>query len=1319
MEVTANLSKILLYLSNKRKTIMIQAPVPSNKPTPFKHFIEKIELRCKELEEKGIHLLLSKFLFKSDLLKIYRYLIANQDKFENILNSNSNKEEPFALHISKGIGNRTVQIVQDMDDTFVLILETKKKLANGEKNNKALIRENAIKKTKVCWRIDTPEPMEWKSSVITGEKKVASVKKIALEVQALCKATKSNIPDLPCPLQYSLIGAQYVSKKSKELKFNLYAPREKNALHTVILRAWKNLTEKDVYRMIRGLLWAIQILHSKKLAHQTIQEKNILVFEDQEGYYIRLNDFEHMQSWGSLGALANSYYESPEIRIAYQGSNDHFGEFFRAHSLSYASTILDTLITKKQSLVQFTKSQEYQYVDPSNDMWSLGIIIFDLCVGMFVTKQKDFDIYDHPLIRGLLNPTREQRLTIEQAQQTFYSSHDSLKRKLPKSLVQPKVARFIARLMERARYLKTNELYPELIPYITKLSLQSIYNYLISEPMRFQERLAYTDPSFMHLMAMRIAASQELPRVIQIVEDLDGELVLILETKSKTDKNTKNKNTPIFAGGTKRCKPCWRIDTPQPEEWLSAVAKGKEAVERTIQDALRSQSLCKDTINEMPDLPFPIQYSLIGEPYLHKKTSELKIAIYSPRALNSLNIVIYREWKILTEADSRRITRGLLYAIKIMHTKKLAHQDLHAGNILVFRDLNGMYIKIIDFGSMLPFDQFGAQAPENYEPPELRSAYPENHNFALFYKNHPHSYGAYLQTKLVQHKLNQIPNSPQAQAYQKVNPKGDMFQIGLVLYELYTGIRVSNIVPHEVEAYDNPLIRGLLMANREDRFTIEQAQYISSSYQGSLKRGLPVSRVQAVVARFIATIQVRLRFLQANELYPELRLYITKQDLQTIYEYIVSQAVIIQEKLRYTDPATDLMALRIAKSAVLPRTIQIVQDLKGECVLILETKSKDWRGKKIPSNISLGWKKNKPSWRIDTITPEPTWTTAVIGSEDISKILKYAKNSQLLCKNAKAEEEEEGDLPHPINCSFIGDTYQTKKRPIRQKISIISPRASFDLNKSFTNGKWQNFTAYERNRIARGLLYGIQIIHGLGYVYHDLKPTSILIFEDKRGYYVKLSDFTNIEKEGDYLSSPVLGYEAPETLKAYNRNHNYTDYYKVNNKNVQTYGKFVYDQMLTSAPKTVVTDDEMKKLRKANPKTDMWGLGVLLFEFFMGKLVQIKQHFTQLAENKNELIRGLLQPERDKRLNIEQALALQDNLKEPSLTALNTGCAPQITPVDALSCNVSQMHIQAIELMPQSNTFTPGFNASANQVDLRLDVQAQLKEANSQLRPTS
>ncbi len=881
--------------------------------------------------------------------------------------------------------------------------------------------------------------------------------------------------------------------------------------------------------------------------------------------------------------------------------------------------------------------------------------------------------------------------------------------------------RFFKKIELRCKELEEKGMHPVLGKFILKDGLLKIYRDLINKRDKLEKILdldSNKDPSFMDLMVTRIAASPELPRTFQIVQDLDGECVLVLETKSKTYENTKNKDTPVFSGGTKKGKPCWRIDTPEPEEWVSAVATGIVNVERTIQDALCSQKLCKDTVNEMPDLPFPIQYSLIGTPYLHKKTSEPKVAIYSPRAISSLDIAIDREWKMITEADTRRMTRGLLYAIKIMHAKKLAHQDLHTGNILVFRDLNGMYIKIIDFGIMLPFGQFVAQASKDYEPPEFHSAYREGHANAQFYSSHPNSYGAYLHAKLVRQNPRFTAQSLQSHEYRKANPKNDIFQIGLVLHALYTGIRVSKIVHQEVEAYDNPLIRGLLMANRERRFTIEQAQNLFSSYQGSLKRRLAVTRVQPVVARFLATIRVRLGFLQANELYPELRPYITKYHLQTIYEYILSLADTIEENLAYTDPSVrDLMALRIAKSANLPRTVQIVQDLKGECVLILETKSKDWQGKKIPSNISNSWKKNKPSWRIDTITPEPWWTTVVTGSAYIDKILGCAKSSQLLCKDAKKEEDD--DLPYPINCSLVGDVYLTKKSPIRRKISIVSPRASFDLDKSFNNGQWQNFTAYERNRIAKGLFYGIQIIHGLGYAYHDLKPTSVLLFKDKRGFYAQISDFTNMIRWGEYDSSPVIGYEDPEILYAYNRNHSYTNYYKVNNKNDLTYGKFVYAQMLALSPQPrVITDDEMKVLRKVNPKTDMWGLGVLLYQFFIGASTLTKAHFMQLTENKNELIRGLLQSERSKRLDITHAIALQKHLTEPSLTVLNTGATPQITPIEDLSNKVDKIDIKDIALLPRANTLTPGFNANIDQSDSKQDMGAQARNTNGELNNT-
>ncbi len=1009
---------------------MISAP--SKNEAVFDNFFKKLEQRGEELKKGNYSHPLSKHISKNALLKIYEGLLCNRNDVElQLKDSDGNLKRLRLLKFAK---ERTIQIVPDIDGELILILETKSKKEDYSKNTKTRVDTGSFGRSKICWRIDTPVPIKYRSKVSTGSDQIKGVIYGATISQDLYKKAKIDIPDIPIPIEYSLVSAPYNSKKSGELKITSYTQEAYSNLYRTILTDWKNVRENDIYRMIIGLLNALQILHENKLAHQMIHEGNILVCKDLKGYYIKLVDFANVRPFESADALASSFYDSLEIRIAYQDPKSRYGSFYRINNNCYSQYQLVQLRDQLSLSYLFNKSSEYQRVSPSNDMWALGIILFSMFEGALASEHNfsKLQAYPNPLIRGLLNPIREERFTIQQAQQCFSSLQGILRRSLPVTRVAPAFRRLLSRIVANMRSLESHEIYSELERFITKKELFDIYNYFILQSTSVEEKLCTTSGGLMDLMALRTPQGPNgMPRAVQIVQ-VEDELVLILETKSKNNKKEKDPDTPVYKGAIKKSKPCWRIDTSTPEPWMSTVATGESNIYKTIKDALQSQALCKSTINENTDIPLPIQAAYIGDPYFNEESGCEKVAIYSPRAISNLQDAIFSYWRNFTENDVYRMTKGLLYAVKIFHKKNLVHQDLHAGNILVFASPQGYYVKVIDFDAMRSVGKYGAQAPIGYEPPELRLAFPDKETLEQFYKQNTDTYGAYLKAKQLKE---QRADSKPAVDYKLVDPKNEIFQLGILLCQLFTGISLDFIIPWQIEAIDNPLIRGLLSPKREKRFNISQAQYAFTSYRGSLKR-VVLNDVQTLVNDFVNKCNERISVLSTNSHCPAFQNRISSDKLRDIYNYIIHNSKMIQSRLEMKDTSVkrlNLLSLRIEKNKDLPRTIQILQDLTGELILILETKSKNARNVKDPSQKVplVNESKIKLCWRIDTPRPILWESTMVTGFDSVEKAMQDVNISQVLSK-------ESTDQATPLY-SLLGEINRTKKYPKQLKVTTFSP----------------------------------------------------------------------------------------------------------------------------------------------------------------------------------------------------------------------------------------------------------------------------------------
>ncbi|MFI4937551.1 MAG: protein kinase [Candidatus Berkiellales bacterium] len=389
--------------------------------------------------------------------------------------------------------------------------------------------------------------------------------------------------------------------------------------------------------------------------------------------------------------------------------------------------------------------------------------------------------------------------------------------------------RFFEKIKNRSDELEKADIHSSLEPLLRKGSLLKIYQYLLDHQQEIIKQLMETAPPLAPLRAVRIEkSSQTTSRTVNIIEDINGEFVLILETKSKTKDDTKTKNLFQSLGRSataKSGKSCWRIDLPLPEKWMNLKTEAPhEYIESRVEEAKLSQRFCKDAKSEIPDIPFPIHYSLLGQPF--KDGSGWNISMYSPQAPygNFEACGISRLWLEFSQYEIGRMTRGLFYGIQIMHHQKWVHQDLSADNVLIFKDNLGYYLKICDFGNSKPWFSKPAAANYGYESPEILSAYRSGGPATKFYHGDMRpTYGKYIDKILVAHHPQ--TRDEFCEEYQHCHPANDMWAAGILAFQLLKSTAIVD-QPDEIfsglEKINEPLLRSVLNPDREKRFTIEQ-----------------------------------------------------------------------------------------------------------------------------------------------------------------------------------------------------------------------------------------------------------------------------------------------------------------------------------------------------------------------------------------------------------------------------------------------------------------------------------------------------------------
>lgn len=396
-----------------QKWQMERTAILNENANEFNAFIERIEAsKYRPMGEK-----LSEKISPTDLQKIYDYFLTDtqawyathtpeqQREIQNHLSNIAALRPGQAYQIhkrDKSILPRTLTILHHRNGEFKLIVDTKRKLADDTKIPKGREKGGAVKGSgKTAWRVDTADVEYF--SLIAKPKSKKELDMLVDEVNISQSLTSDYINE-------NELGQLYVS--GPDSKITVYSLKANDSLADVLDEGSIDFTADDIDQMILDMLEAVKTLHDVNLVHQDLKPANLLVYGDPiHGYRIKLTDFgktqiQNANAWpaGTLG------YHSPEMALCYSDPDSGYYEYYQSQAGDYFATKCMDFVSGLP--------EDYAAPDKANDIWALGMIIYELKHGPRMVPEKIDDLAEiskDPLTRRLLEPMREERITIDDA----------------------------------------------------------------------------------------------------------------------------------------------------------------------------------------------------------------------------------------------------------------------------------------------------------------------------------------------------------------------------------------------------------------------------------------------------------------------------------------------------------------------------------------------------------------------------------------------------------------------------------------------------------------------------------------------------------------------------------------------------------------------------------------------------------------------------------------------------------------------------------------------------------------------------------------
>lgn len=306
---------------------------------------------------------------------------------------------------------RTMTVLCDQEGELTLIGETKSKIAGGKKQALPVVG-GQFKSGKPAWRLD--EYLEY-FNLVTQLEDEDDEQNIKDEVAISQALAGEYVNELLLGPVVEKAGAKYISA---------YSPKSNGNLQELIDS--KTLTEPQIKSITLQLLLGLRHTHSKSEIHQDLKPANILVYGDaHSGYRIKINDFGNTSHQGDdAHSLSTWEYSSPEIINFYRRPGTFLYKYCQEYknNKSYGNVILSEPVMRS-----------WARPDKANDVWAMGIIIFELRHGKMPKNPDDTQaIMQDPLLSGMLHISRKHRLNSDQAVEVYEKELSKYKRKIKK-----------------------------------------------------------------------------------------------------------------------------------------------------------------------------------------------------------------------------------------------------------------------------------------------------------------------------------------------------------------------------------------------------------------------------------------------------------------------------------------------------------------------------------------------------------------------------------------------------------------------------------------------------------------------------------------------------------------------------------------------------------------------------------------------------------------------------------------------------------------------------------------------------------------------
>ncbi len=330
-----------------------------------------------------------------------------------------------ALRLSKDVTGlaRDICLLRTPTGEYQCVLETENRDAD---NNICAVEEfdGLIKKGTTAWRLDCTEgPTQYASLQI----KFSNNKELKLHTksfkQALALRQKEidftwSLPENDYLLR-SVMGAPFSNKNGSFI--SIYAPY---GIRLDDLDTKMPLTQELQNQVVSAILETLTFLEKNNLIHQDIKSANLLVFIDtNKKVTVKLIDFDAIYDPKNKefqhALYATVGYESPEIALVMadpsMSAHQEYEAVYKEDGKTLAKKWADNLTLTSPSQVCMLKKQSYLKPDHKNDVWACAIAIHEfLHNGIAPLAQPE-----SPLLKGMLEPEREQRFTATKAQEIW------------------------------------------------------------------------------------------------------------------------------------------------------------------------------------------------------------------------------------------------------------------------------------------------------------------------------------------------------------------------------------------------------------------------------------------------------------------------------------------------------------------------------------------------------------------------------------------------------------------------------------------------------------------------------------------------------------------------------------------------------------------------------------------------------------------------------------------------------------------------------------------------------------------------------------